>query len=297
MGLRRERKTERLRDEGRKSKTCDKSGWRQCGSNTFPIGRVSSCMSPFGVYDQHGNVAEHMNLPLKPEEQLASRGGTGETEMKGSWFVFGALKTPPHEDDCRWRATDWHVSRLMTVKSHANYHLGFRCCKSVGDSPTVVPPASSAAPASPIRHPRRTPGPSNISAPMDFSISPEVESAVRKVREFVTRELYPLESALAERRGFRALLPELEKLRDKVRALGLFAPHLPATWGGAGLSLTTHARISEELGKSPFGHYVFNCQAPDAGNMEILHAVRHRRAEGALAPIRSQKGAFGVASR
>jgi hypothetical protein len=80
------------------------------------------------VYDQHGNAAEHMNLPLAPEE-LASRGGTGATEMKGSWFVFQRLEA--HEDDCRWRAKDWHPSRLMAPESHENYHLGFRCCADV----------------------------------------------------------------------------------------------------------------------------------------------------------------------
>ena len=42
-----------------------------------------------------------MNLPLAPEE-LASRGGDGVTEMKGSWFVFATIEA--HEDDCRWRA-------------------------------------------------------------------------------------------------------------------------------------------------------------------------------------------------
>src|SRR5690242_16293954 len=105
---------------------------------------------------------------------------------------------------------------------------------------------------------------------MDFSLSPELQSAINKVRALVEQKLYPLESSLPERKGFRALLPDLERLRGDAKALGLFAPHLPKAWGGAGLSLTAHARISEELGKSPFGHYVFNCQAPDAGNMEIL---------------------------
>jgi hypothetical protein len=49
--------------------------------------------------------------------------------MKGSWFIFSGYEA--HPDDCRWRAPDWHGTRLMDVRSHANYHLGFRCCKSV----------------------------------------------------------------------------------------------------------------------------------------------------------------------
>jgi len=116
----------------RKSKDCEAGGWTLCGSNTYPAGSFPDCVSPFGVFDLHGNVAEHMNLPLAPEE-LASAGGTGATEMKGSWFVFGALEV--HEDDCRWRAKDWHPSRLMDVESHRNYHLGFRCCK---DAPPAM---------------------------------------------------------------------------------------------------------------------------------------------------------------
>jgi hypothetical protein len=80
------------------------------------------------VYDQHGNAAEHMNLPTKPEE-LASAGGMGLTEMKGSWFIFSGYEA--HPDDCRWRAPDWHGSKVMDPRSHANYHLGFRCCKSL----------------------------------------------------------------------------------------------------------------------------------------------------------------------
>jgi hypothetical protein len=111
-----------------KTRGCPGGGYDRCGSNTYPAGAFPSCVSPLGVYDQHGNVAEHMNLPLRPEE-LSSRGGHGWTEMKGSWFIFGSYEA--HPDDCRWRAPDWHGSRVMDVESHANYHLGFRCCKTV----------------------------------------------------------------------------------------------------------------------------------------------------------------------
>ncbi len=111
-----------------KNKSCKQSGWKNCGSNSYPAGSFPECKSSFGVYDQHGNVAEHMSLPLKPE-QLGSRGGAGETEMKGSWFIF--QKFEAHDDDCRWRAPDWHVTKVMSRDSHLNYHLGFRCCKDV----------------------------------------------------------------------------------------------------------------------------------------------------------------------
>jgi formylglycine-generating enzyme required for sulfatase activity len=113
-----------------KSKDCG-VGWNKCGSNTFPAGMFPQCVSPLGVYDQHGNAAEHMNLPLR-RDQLASSPDPryGRTEMKGSWFVFDRVKA--HEDHCRWRAPYWHGTRVMNVKSHRNYHLGFRCCADTG---------------------------------------------------------------------------------------------------------------------------------------------------------------------
>jgi hypothetical protein len=113
-----------------KTAGCNGGSWTGCGSNTFPAGTFPDCRSPLGVYDQHGNAAEHMNLPLD-ESQMASRGSTelGYTEMKGSWFIFDTIYA--HEDWCRWRAPFWHGSRVMDPHSHENYHLGFRCCKTL----------------------------------------------------------------------------------------------------------------------------------------------------------------------
>ncbi len=113
-----------------KSAGCNGGDWRACGSNTYPAGSFPGCRSSLGVYDLNGNAAEHMNLPLD-ESQMASRGSQklGVTEMKGSWFIFDTYKA--HEDACRWRAPYWHGSRVMDPKSHQNYHLGFRCCKTV----------------------------------------------------------------------------------------------------------------------------------------------------------------------
>lgn len=117
----------------RKSPSCEGGGWSTCGSNTFPTGLYPECRSPLEVYDIHGNAAEHMNLPLN-ESQMSSRGSKeyGYTEMKGSWFIFDHYKA--HEDWCRWRAPFWHGSRVMDSHSHHNYHLGFRCCKTIQPS-------------------------------------------------------------------------------------------------------------------------------------------------------------------
>jgi hypothetical protein len=110
-------------------------GFARCGSNTYPAGAFPECVSRFGVYDQHGNVAEHMNLPMR-SEQLGGEGGLGQTEMKGSWFIWDSFEA--HEDDCRWRAKDWHPSRVRDADSHRNYHLGFRCCLDLGVRATAA---------------------------------------------------------------------------------------------------------------------------------------------------------------
>ncbi len=112
---------------GLKSPKCFASGY-SCGSNTYPAGSFPECKNVLGVYDLHGNAAEHMNMPNQPDE-FTSKGGLGRTEMKGSWFVFQQKET--HPDDCRWRAPDWHATDIEDPNSHHNYHLGFRCCKSL----------------------------------------------------------------------------------------------------------------------------------------------------------------------
>ena len=104
---------------------------------------------------------------------------------------------------------------------------------------------------------------------MDFSDPPKVKTLRGILREFMQKEVYPLEPRL-RREGFKALVPTLREKRERARQTGLWAAHVPEKFGGAGLSLTEFAHMSEELGKSPIGHYLFNCQAPDVGNMEIL---------------------------
>ena len=103
-----------------------------------------------------------------------------------------------------------------------------------------------------------------------FELSPLTEDILARVRAFVAQELFPLEEQLLSQ-GLRPLMPILQEKRQKVKALGLWAPHFAPEWGGLGLSLTEFAHVSEALAHSPLGHYVFNCQAPDIGNMEILH--------------------------
>jgi len=104
---------------------------------------------------------------------------------------------------------------------------------------------------------------------MDFTPSERVISLKDIVRKFMEKEVFSMELALRHQ-SFKELLPELLEKRNKAKQTGLFAPHIPEELGGAGLSLNEFAHMSEELGRSPLGHYIFNCQAPDVGNMEIL---------------------------
>jgi acyl-CoA dehydrogenase len=110
---------------------------------------------------------------------------------------------------------------------------------------------------------------------MDFSPSPTLQPILDKVERFIRDEAIPLERHFHG--SFRGMLPELGKLRQRVKELGLWAPQLPREFGGMGLSLLEHGQVSELLGRTPIGHYLFNCQAPDSGNMEIL--ITHGNAE------------------
>lgn len=104
---------------------------------------------------------------------------------------------------------------------------------------------------------------------MDFSIPQATQELLGRVREFVKDELIPLEPVYLQK-GFGPMIPVLDAKRAKVRELGLSIPQIPKEYGGLGLSVLDHGLVSAELGRTPIGHYVFNCQAPDAGNMEIL---------------------------
>ncbi len=102
-------------------------------------------------------------------------------------------------------------------------------------------------------------------------INESLNTSLEKIQAFIREEALPLEVDFLHR-PFREMLPRLQEKRNQVKALGLWAPHLPKELGGQGYSLPEFARISEALGRTPMGHYLFNCQAPDIGNMEVLMA-------------------------
>ncbi len=105
---------------------------------------------------------------------------------------------------------------------------------------------------------------------MDFTISEKMKTILGMIDEFVDKELIPLEPEFLTKSA-RTLLPVFEEKRRMVKQMELWAPNHPKEYGGMELNLMEHALVSESLGRSPLGHYIFGCQAPDAGNIEILH--------------------------
>ncbi len=100
--------------------------------------------------------------------------------------------------------------------------------------------------------------------------TPRLSDLLPKVIEFVKTELLPLESG-HHKRSIPETFTLLNAKRELVKAKGLWGLHLPTAEGGLGLTLCEFGQISEALALTPFyGHYTFNCQAPDIGNMELL---------------------------
>lgn len=97
-----------------------------------------------------------------------------------------------------------------------------------------------------------------------------LETILAEIKAFLEQEIYPKEVGWLNQ-DLRESFKELDTLRGVVKQKGLWAPHLPAEEGGLALPLSAFGHVSELLGTSPFGHYLFNCQAPDIGNMELLH--------------------------
>ena len=105
---------------------------------------------------------------------------------------------------------------------------------------------------------------------MDFTVSEKMQTILGMIKEFVQKELIPLEPEFLTK-SFSEMIPVLEEKRQMVRQMELWAPLHPTEFGGMGLNLMESALVFEALGETPLGLYTFGCQAPDAGNIEILH--------------------------
>jgi alkylation response protein AidB-like acyl-CoA dehydrogenase len=92
---------------------------------------------------------------------------------------------------------------------------------------------------------------------------------LEQVRAFMTERVLPHEDVLDREDDEAAKL--VAQLQDEVRELGLWAPHVPPEAGGTGTGFLDYAYLNEQIGRTVWGQLVFGCQAPDAGNAEILH--------------------------
>ena len=112
-----------------------------------------------------------------------------------------------------------------------------------------------------------------MSAP-DFSIEPELEDLRWRVRTFVEDHVLPVEADRGNWDAHENIAAEpLTRLRERAKGEGIWAPQVPRDLGGMGLSVTARAVVYEEANRSLFGPVVFNCAAPDDGNMDVLARV------------------------
>jgi len=105
---------------------------------------------------------------------------------------------------------------------------------------------------------------------VDFGVSEEMTVMLAMIREFMDREVIPLEGEMLHGDP-GALEAGVKAAQAKVKQMGLWAPNHPVELGGLGLSMVDHGLFAEAVGRSPLGMTVFGTQAPDAGNVEILH--------------------------
>jgi acyl-CoA dehydrogenase len=104
---------------------------------------------------------------------------------------------------------------------------------------------------------------------MDFTLTPELAQLRSTIRAFVDERIIPRERAIVEEDRAKNH-DTLRALRREAKDAGLWTPHLPLELGGRGLGIWGMCTLFREMGRSPVGAAVFNCDAPDQGNMELL---------------------------
>jgi len=107
---------------------------------------------------------------------------------------------------------------------------------------------------------------------MDFALSDKVKQLQRRLLEFMDEHIYPNEQRFYDeiQRNRWSPTPVIEELKPKARAAGLWNLFLPDHERGPGLTNLEYAPLCEIMGRSTIAPEVFNCSAPDSGNMEVL---------------------------
>ena len=118
----------------------------------------------------------------------------------------------------------------------------------------------------------------------DIRPTDEMQELRARVRAFMDEHVYPNEPVLNREDDAADAL--VERLRALVKEQRLWAPHLPPEAGGSNGSFLVYAHLNEEIGRSVWAQLIFGCQAPDAGNGEILwHFGTDEQKERWLRPL------------
>ena len=135
--------------------------------------------------------------------------------------------------------------------------------------------SGKASPTDPDPKPDFTQKETDREAAMDFELSEKGQDFHKRVRQFMKDEIEPVEPEyLREIRSLDnpwVVPPVIEELKAKAKSQGLWNMFLPKSELGAGLSNADYAAIAEETGRSYIAPEIFNCNAPDTGNMEVLY--------------------------
>src|SRR5580698_1566027 len=107
---------------------------------------------------------------------------------------------------------------------------------------------------------------------MNFDYSGKVQGLMQRLTAFMDEHIYPNEKRFHEEVEKNRWVPGrvIEDLKPKARAAGLWNLFLPDSKDGAGLTNLEYAPLCEIMGRSSMAAEVFNCSAPDTGNMEVL---------------------------
>ncbi|HEX3808450.1 MAG TPA: acyl-CoA dehydrogenase family protein [Rhizomicrobium sp.] len=112
---------------------------------------------------------------------------------------------------------------------------------------------------------------------MDFDYSPRQKEWMKRVGDFIEQNIYPAEKTYAAQMDEARkkgnpwiVIPVVEELKKKAKAAGLWNMFMNESEHGAGLTNLEYAPLAEMMGRVGFASEVFNCSAPDTGNMEVL---------------------------